>query len=229
MFHPRADQNDPGISGWCAHTMCESINLTQALKYFCNSFSDTKTNARIHKPVEIAAHVNKRFHDTKTLHYMSIYGKSCIFHLKLTHSKTEQIGKTFLSHAHKNTSTGRNHLWSIEHERRPWLEPISANVISPTHAISLRDWILMPAVFQCGSIIWQGTSPDAYQCLDSFCSPSADISSTSGIPKKCSIHTCNSNTYTHHSAVFLHICTVWTHTRTHTHTHSSICFNISAY
>lgn len=51
---------------------------------------------------------------------------------------------------------------------RLWLEPISANVISSTHAISLRDWILMPAVFQCGSTIWHGASPDAYQCLDSL-------------------------------------------------------------
>lgn len=79
----------------------------------------------------------------------------------------------------------------------------------------------MPAVFQCGSIIWQEISPDAYQCLD-ICSPSADIRSTSGIPKECSIHTYNSNTYTHHSAVFIRICTMWirTHTNTQTDTHT---------
>ena len=84
-----------------------------------------------------------------------------------THTKT---------HIHRKGSSEYNT------KCRLWLEPISANVISPTHAISLRDWVLMPAVFQCRSIIWQKASPDAYQCLNSSCSPSTDIRCTSGIP-----------------------------------------------
>lgn len=84
------------------------------------------------------------------------------------------LRETIFSHTHtpKHTHPERSHLRSIAHNAVLWLEPISANVIRPTHAISLRDWILRPTVLR--STVWQEAAP---RCLSAswFSTTSADI------------------------------------------------------
>lgn len=173
-------------------------------------------------------HTLTHFHNTETSHTNT----QVSYHLLLA-QHTQKLEKTDTTFGERLLSQTQKHRKESSSEYgtkcRLWLEPISANVIRRTHAISLRDWILMPAVFQCGSTIWQEASPDAYQCLDSYCSPSAAYQ----IPIEI-IHASISNMHTHwHTCtvkLFSHVCTAWDpHTHTHKHWHSSICFYITAY
>lgn len=113
------------------------------------------------------------------------------------------LHKTIFSHTPKHTHPERSHLRSIAHNADLWLEPISANVIRPTHAISLRDWILRPTVLR--STVWQEAAP---RCLSAswFSTTSADIR-----------HPCRAITHytVVHTLICTHTCTrhEWTHTR----------------
>lgn len=82
------------------------------------------------------------------------------------------LRETIFSHTPKRTHPERSHLPSTAHNADLWLEPISANVIRPTHATSLGDWILRPTVRR--SAVWQEAAP---RCLSAswFSTTSADI------------------------------------------------------